>query len=83
MDLTKLKVEKESFVEENLKEKLSDLVFSSKMKINQEAFIYTLIEGEVSPKYWMAFKLWKYIFLLLERHKTKEKAALLTNTLIT
>ncbi|WP_419241126.1 Rpn family recombination-promoting nuclease/putative transposase [Cardinium endosymbiont of Nabis limbatus] len=40
------------------------------MKNNKKAFIYTLIEAEVSPKYWTAFKLWKYMFLLLERHKT-------------
>ncbi|WP_223262013.1 Rpn family recombination-promoting nuclease/putative transposase [Cardinium endosymbiont of Dermatophagoides farinae] len=76
LDLTTLKVEKESFVEEDLKQKFSDLVFSIKMKNNEKAFIYTLIEAEISPKYWTAFKLWKYMFLLLERHKTKKKSKL-------
>ena len=74
LDLATVKVEKESFVEENLKQKFSDLLFSIKMKNHKEAFIYTLIEAEISPKYWTAFKLWKYMFLLLERHKTEKKA---------
>nr|WP_255431791.1 Rpn family recombination-promoting nuclease/putative transposase [Cardinium endosymbiont of Dermatophagoides farinae] len=75
LDLNTLKIEKK-YVEDNLKQKFSDLVFSIKMKNNDKAFIYTLIEAEVSPKYWTAFKLWKYMFLLLERHKTKKKSKL-------
>ena len=76
LDLDTIKIEKESYVEENLKQKFSDLVFSIRTKNNQKAFVYALIEAEVSPKYWTAFKLWKYIFLLLERHQTKEKSKL-------
>ncbi len=76
LDLTTINVEKESFVEEDLKQKFSDVVFSIKMKNKEEAFIYTLIEVEVSPKYWTAFKLWKYVFLLLERHKTAKQEKL-------
>ncbi|TSJ81150.1 MAG: Rpn family recombination-promoting nuclease/putative transposase [Candidatus Cardinium sp.] len=76
LDLNTLKIEKESYVEDNLKQKFSDLVFSIKMKNNQKAFIYTLVEAEVSPRYWTAFKLWKYMFLLLERHKVKNKSKL-------
>lgn len=76
LDLETIKVEKESYVEEYLKQKFSDLVFSIKMKNNEQAFIYTLIEAEVSPNYWIAFKLWKYIFLLIERHKTKHQSKL-------
>lgn len=76
LDLNTLKVEKESYVENNLKQKFSDLVFSIKTKNNDKAFVYALVEAEVSPKYWTAFKLWKYIFLLLERHKKKEKSKL-------
>ncbi|WP_419241834.1 Rpn family recombination-promoting nuclease/putative transposase [Cardinium endosymbiont of Nabis limbatus] len=74
LDLNTLKIEEESFVEENLKQKFSDLVFSINTKNNQKAFIYMLVEAEVSPKYWTAFKLWKYMFLLLEKHKTKKKS---------
>jgi len=76
LDMDTLKVEKESYVEEDLKQKFSDLVFSIKMKNDEKAFIYTLIECEVSSNYWLSFKLWKYMFLLLERHKTKNKSNL-------
>ncbi|UWW96552.1 MAG: Rpn family recombination-promoting nuclease/putative transposase [Candidatus Cardinium sp.] len=76
LDMNTLKIEKESYVEDNLKQKFSDLVCSIKTKNNKKAFIYVLIEAEVSPNYWIAFKLWKYMFLLLERHKTKKKSEL-------
>ncbi|MEF2228695.1 MAG: Rpn family recombination-promoting nuclease/putative transposase [Candidatus Cardinium sp.] len=72
LDMNTLKIEKESYIEDNLKQKFSDLVFSIKTKNNEKAFVYALVEAEVSPKYWTAFKLWEYIFLLLERHKKKK-----------
>ncbi|WP_342259731.1 Rpn family recombination-promoting nuclease/putative transposase [Candidatus Tisiphia endosymbiont of Metellina segmentata] len=69
VDLSKITIEKESFVEDDLKRALSDLVYSVKTKDNEQAFVYVLIEAEVRPNYWMALKLWKYMLLLAERHK--------------
>jgi len=78
IDLSTVKVEKESFVEENLKKQLSDIVLSVKTKDNQKAFVYTLIEAQVNPDYWISFRLWKYMLLLCERHmKNKEKLPLI------
>ncbi|HJK87148.1 MAG TPA: Rpn family recombination-promoting nuclease/putative transposase [Candidatus Megaira endosymbiont of Nemacystus decipiens] len=73
IDLSKVKVEKESFVEEDLKRKLSDIVYSIKTKEGEDAFVYVLVESQSSVDYWMALRLWKYSLLLLERHADKKK----------
>lgn len=78
IDLSTVKIEKESFVEKNLKKQLSDIILSVKTKNNQKAFVYCLIEAQVNPDYWIAFRLFKYILLLCERHiKDKDKLPLI------
>ena len=69
VNLETIKPEKESFVEESLKRRLSDVVFSVKTKDNEDAYIYMLVEHFSSPNYWTAMKLWKYTLLLMERHQ--------------
>jgi predicted transposase/invertase (TIGR01784 family) len=76
VDLTTLKPEKETYVEESLRTKLSDMVFSVQMHNKAEdkkydAFIYTLIEHQSYSDYWIALRLLKYSLLLLERHTIK------------
>jgi predicted transposase/invertase (TIGR01784 family) len=73
VDLSTLKVEKESYVEPSLKHRLSDLVYSVKTKDDNKAFIYCLLESQSSVDYSMAFRLWQYSLLLLERHIEKKK----------
>jgi predicted transposase/invertase (TIGR01784 family) len=78
LDLSTVKVEKESFVEANLTRQLSDIVLSVRTKDNEEAFIYTLLENQSTPDYWISFRLWKYVLLLAERHmKGKDKLPLI------
>ncbi|ROT47355.1 Rpn family recombination-promoting nuclease/putative transposase [Candidatus Cardinium hertigii] len=72
VDLTKITIEKESFVEEDLRRKLSDLVFSVQTKNHDTAFVYVLIEAQATADHWIALRLWKYILLLCERHKQKK-----------
>ena len=73
IDLSTIKPEKETYVEESLKTKLSDMVFSVQIrdqegdKVNN-AFIYALVEHQSYSDYWIAFRLLKYSLLLLERH---------------
>jgi len=74
LDLTDITIEKETYIEENLRKKSSDIVFKVKTKTGGDAFIYTLLEHQSSkPDYWMAFRLLKYSLLLLERHKDDNK----------
>jgi predicted transposase/invertase (TIGR01784 family) len=83
VDLTKIRVEKESFVEDDLKRRLSDIVYTVKTKDNEDAFVYVLIESQSTPDYWMSFRLWKYMLLLSERHmKDKSKLPLIAPLLV-
>ena len=68
VDLTKIRVEKESFVEDDLKRRLSDIIYAVKTKDNEEDFVYVLIESKSIPDYWISLRLWKYMLLLSERH---------------
>lgn len=72
IDIATLKVEKESHVEESLKRRLSDVVYSVATKDKDKAFIYCLCEHQSSSDHWIALRLWKYSLLLLERHKKKK-----------
>ncbi len=69
IDLSQITVEKESFIEDGLRRKLSDIIYSVKTKNNETAFVYVLIEHQSEPDYWIALRLWKYMLLLCERHK--------------
>jgi len=76
LDLTTLKVEKETYVEDSLKARLSDIVYSLQTKPNDVGktditFVYCLVEHQSSPDYWIALRLWKYSLLLLERYTKK------------
>ncbi len=48
VDLSKITVEKESFVEDDLKRKLSDIIYSVQTKEGDEAFVYILVEAQTS-----------------------------------
>ncbi|MDD9140213.1 MAG: Rpn family recombination-promoting nuclease/putative transposase, partial [Candidatus Cardinium sp.] len=54
VDLSQITIEKESFVEDNLKRKLTDLIYSVKTNNQEKAFVYVLIEAQVIPDHWMA-----------------------------
>ncbi|WP_017442821.1 Rpn family recombination-promoting nuclease/putative transposase [Rickettsia gravesii] len=68
INLKEITVEKESFVEDDLKRKYSDIIYSVRTKDNEEAFVYVLIEAQSTCDYWMALRLWKYMLLLCKRH---------------
>jgi predicted transposase/invertase (TIGR01784 family) len=78
IDLNKITVEKESYIEPNLTKRLSDIVYKVKTKNKQDAFIYLLAEHQSSVDKFMAFRLMKYTLLLAERHvEKKEKIPLI------
>jgi predicted transposase/invertase (TIGR01784 family) len=72
VDLSKITIEKETYVEDHLKRRLSDVVYSIKTKDDQEAFVYILVEHQSSVDHWISFRLWKYSLLLCERHINKQ-----------
>lgn len=89
INLDSIKIEKESFVTEDLRKRLSDVIYSVSLKKdvdsknstdsttesinNDKAYVYVLIEHQSSSDYWIAFRLWQYMLLLCERHKDANK----------
>ncbi|KJV99903.1 putative permease [Rickettsia amblyommatis str. Darkwater] len=83
ININSVKIEKESFVTEDLRKRPSDVVYSVSLQKNNikdnttdgndKAYVYTLIEHQSSSDYWIAFRLWQYMLLLCERHKDANK----------
>jgi len=73
LDFSTIKAEKESFVEDSLKKRLSDVIFSIKTKNNDDAFVLSIIEHQSTPDYWITFRIMKYSLLLLERYQKNKK----------
>lgn len=77
VDLSQIKIEKESYIEEDLKLKFSDIIYRIRRKDGDDAFSYILLEHQSKPDPIIAFRLWKYALLLCERHiKNKGKLPL-------
>ncbi|WP_375330272.1 Rpn family recombination-promoting nuclease/putative transposase [Candidatus Tisiphia endosymbiont of Nemotelus uliginosus] len=82
VDLSKITVEKESYIEESLNKKYSDIVYGVATKNQGKAFVYVLIEAQSGVDYWTALRLWKYTLLLCERHKKGRKKLPLVYNLV-
>ncbi|KDO02115.1 Rpn family recombination-promoting nuclease/putative transposase [Rickettsia tamurae] len=64
-----LKMEKESFVEADLKHSISDILFSAKFK-DDTGYLWILLEHQSTPDHFMAFRLFKYMTDIAARHLT-------------
>lgn len=71
--LDSLRLEKNSFVDPDLKKHESDLLFSVHMVNHKRALLYTLIEHQSGPDELMPFRLMYYIFQGLKRHVLRHK----------
>jgi len=68
VDLSTLQMQQDSFVEKSLKKQISDVLFSCKAINGEEAFVYLLCENQSTPDRWMAYRLYKYMFAIVDRH---------------
>lgn len=83
VDLSKITVEQESYIEESLNKRYSDIIYKISTHNKKEAFVYVLVETQSTIDYWAALRLWKYTLLLCERHKRgKDKLTLVYNLVI-
>lgn len=62
-----LKLENDSFIEPSLKETITDVLYSAKIN-NRDGYIYILCEHQSSSAPLMAFRLFKYMLNIAERH---------------
>lgn len=82
IDLSKITIEQESYIEESLSKKYSDIVYGIETKEYGKGFVYILIEAQSTVDYWTALRLWKYTLLLCERHKEKRNKLPLVYNLV-
>ena len=68
IDVNTLALVKETFVEEDLKKSLSDVLCKAKFN-GVDGYIYFLIEHQSTSEHWMSFRLLKYIVNILDHHK--------------
>jgi len=66
-DLSTLKLESGSFVEDDLRQYFSDILYSLKT-INGDGYIHVLVEHQSTPDRHMAFRLMRYAMAAMHRH---------------
>lgn len=74
VDLDSLKLCKGSYIDENLKLGIADILYSVNIQ-QQSAYLYLLVEHQSNADPLMAFRIFKYICDIMDNHqnKTKEK----------
>ena len=68
VDTSSLHLEQESFVEDELKNSISDVLFSVKLNDGSDGYIYILLEHQSSSDKWMALRLQKYMINVCDKH---------------
>jgi len=66
-DLSTLKLESGSFVEDDLRQYFSDVLYSLKTTA-RDSYVHVLIEHQSSPDRHMAFRLLRYAVAAIQRH---------------
>jgi hypothetical protein len=69
LELDTLQLEKESFIDPELRNHFSDLLFTVRLKTATVVYIYLLLEHKSSPEKWVAFQLLRYIVQFWERRQ--------------
>lgn len=67
-DLNTLKLESGSFVEEDLRQYFSDVLYSLKTSQGEPGYVHVLIEHQSTPDRHMAFRLLRYAVAAMQRH---------------
>jgi len=74
VDTNSLKLEKDSFIEQNLKNSFSDVLFTARFD-NKDAYLYILLEHQSTPDHFMTFRILKYMISICTRHMTLNPGA--------
>ncbi|MDN3030072.1 MAG: Rpn family recombination-promoting nuclease/putative transposase [Candidatus Tisiphia sp.] len=74
IDRTTVKLEKDSFIEPDLSETISDVLFSVKFN-DQDGYIFLLLEHQSTVDKMMAFRLFKYMINICDRYLTTNPKA--------
>jgi predicted transposase/invertase (TIGR01784 family) len=67
VDLNTLELQKDTFVDPELREHFSDLLYRVEQADGEEAYVYLLLEHKSSPDVWVALQLLRYMVRIWER----------------
>lgn len=67
IDSKSLKLENDTFVEPDLTDSISDVLFSAKFN-DANGYIYLLLEHQSTPDHFMAYRLFRYMFNICNRY---------------
>jgi predicted transposase/invertase (TIGR01784 family) len=67
LDLTALELVKDSFVDVELQQHFSDLLYQVRLKRGGEAYAYVLFEHKSAPEAWVAFQVLRYLVRIWEQ----------------
>jgi predicted transposase/invertase (TIGR01784 family) len=67
VDLSSLKQEKESFIDNELRQNITDILFSVKYG-EDKGYFYLMVEQQTKQDYWMPFRLAKYMLNIYDSH---------------
>ncbi|WP_341751766.1 Rpn family recombination-promoting nuclease/putative transposase [Candidatus Tisiphia endosymbiont of Piscicola geometra] len=70
VDFTSLEMDNTTFVEPNLRDTISDVLFYTKFG-KQDGYLYLLVDHQSSPDHFMAFRLFKYMMNICNRYLTE------------
>ncbi len=71
LDLDSIELVEGSFIDEELQEHLSDMIFRVRLKRGGQAFIYILFEHKSGTDRWVAWQALRYIMRIWEQEKEK------------
>ncbi|WP_341761120.1 Rpn family recombination-promoting nuclease/putative transposase [Candidatus Tisiphia endosymbiont of Thecophora atra] len=74
IDFPSLKFENTSFIEQNLRDSISDVLFSAKFD-GKDGYLFLLIEHQSSADHFMAFRLLRYMLNICDRYLTANPKA--------
>lgn len=67
IDPSTIKLQKDSFIDDNLKQQAADLLFSVDFD-GKHGYIYLLLEHQSKPDEFMPFRMLKYMIAVMEQH---------------
>jgi predicted transposase/invertase (TIGR01784 family) len=70
IDLNTIEPQKDSFIDDKLRQQISDILFATKFN-NEDGYIYCLLEHASSPDKMLPLRLVKYMSAIIEQHLKK------------
>ncbi|OJX14356.1 MAG: hypothetical protein BGO77_05770 [Caedibacter sp. 37-49] len=73
IDLNTIEPQKDSFIDDKLKQQISDILFATKFN-NEEGYIYCLLEHASTPDKMLPLRLVKYMSAIIDQHLKKSES---------